>query len=406
MFFNISTESDSAFPNNYNYSSAYVNCDDGWTEYRFDNRVVLSKGYADHYSLHVLANDITLTDTGNYCLIDISDKITVRHNINRGFPLGYKQNTLTNLFKDSDYTTVWINDVVSIHRPWLINIEKISIDTCVPNDVLSIDQVTDHLFNILNQDVVDFYETNRPNLKVWCSGGIDTLLMYSLLYHNNKSFDLIKDEKHSLFKYDPIEKDSTISTDYFYQNSHELLNQYWGYKQMHYWTEPSWLATGSHGDEYFLRGPSIVAMLTAWHDIEFMRYIKPNDYHYYHFSKYKDLWNQSWANRKELQSQYPSRESLNQHIVNILLYDHQFWHLGNTLTWTLFKNINLVKTMLQCPIDQLLTQFTDAKITKSLIEKVDTNLLTALSNQKNINNYENLQKLYDFHEKIPLKSIT
>lgn len=385
MFFNISVDLDSAFPNNYNYGNFYINCDDGWNEYKFDNRLVLAKGYADHYSLAELSFDANLTDTGNYCLIDISDSIVIRHNINRAFPLGYKHNTLTNLFKDSDYTRIWINDAVSVNIPWDVKINKVSIDTSIPTEVLSSEQVISRLFDILNKDITDFFATNQPRLKVWCSGGVDTLLLYSLLHYNNKHFDLIKDEH--------------IEEDYFYQHNHRLLNQYWGYKQIHHWTSPTWFATGSHGDEYFLRGPTAIAMITSWHDIEFMKYIKHSDYHYHHFLRYSDMWAQSWATRRELQETYPTVESLNQQVVNLLLYDHQHWHLGNTLTWTPFKNINLVKTLLQCPVEQLLEQFTDASITKELIERVNSNLLATISQYKNVNNWENLQKLYDFHDK-------
>ena len=393
MFFNIGVELDSSFPNNYHHGNFYINCDNGWQEYKFDNRLVLAKGYADHYSLVRLATDASLTDTGNYCIIDISDSVAIRHNVNRGFPLGYKDNTLTNLFKDSDYTGIWINDSVSVNIPWNVKINKVSVDTSIPAEVLSSDQAIDQLFDILNKDISDFFATNQPSLKVWCSGGVDTLLLYALLHYNNKPFELIKDNH--------------VKEDYFYQHNHQLLNQFWGYKQIHHWTDPTWFATGSHGDEYFLRGPTAIAMITSWHDIEFMKYIKPSDYHYRHFVKYSDLWTQAWANRRELQETYPTVDALNQQIVNLLLYDHQHWHLGNTLTWTPFKNINLAKILLQCPVEQLLDQFTDASITKSLISRVDSNLLATISQYKNVNNCEHLQKLYNFHDKkSPYKSTT
>lgn len=382
MFFNISNVKDSRFPNNYDYGFVVLNCDNGWNLYKFGNRDVWAKGYANHYNLTELASDVNLTDTGNYCLIDISTTVKLRHNINRGFPLNHKTNSLTNLFNDNEYQPIWLDDLVTIHNPWNLHIEKTYIDTTVPDKILSRDQTVESLKKILIDDIGNFYTNNNYYPLLFCTGGVDTALLYSLFHETNSSFELIVDEYID-------------DSDYFWRNNKQFLTQYWGYNQIHYWaTTQTCLATGSHGDEYMLRGPATIATLTAWHDIEFTKCIRPTDYHYWYFTKYQDIWHNSWRTRKELQAKYPTDTLLKQQIINVLLYDHQHWHLGNTLTWTLFKNIELAKTLLQCPIDQLIPQFTDAKITKQMI---NPKLLDSISYYKNLNNQENLVKLMEFH---------
>jgi hypothetical protein len=159
------------------------------------------------------------------------------------------------------------------------------------------------------------------------------------------------------------------------------------------------VATGSCGDEYLLRGPTTIAMLTSWHDINFGEMLQenPESYHYRHFNKYSSLWIDSWNNREKLKSQYPTRESLNQQILNMLVNDHQHWHLGNTLTWTPFNDINLAKILLRCNINELIPQFINGQLSKNIISKIDNRLLSSLSYYKNYNTQENLQKLLDYH---------
>jgi hypothetical protein len=165
---------------------------------------------------------------------------------------------------------------------------------------------------------------------------------------------------------------------------------------MHHWTTPTWLATGGCGDEYFLRGPEVIAMLTAWHDINFGQLLSENTqaYHYHHFNKYQDLWTDSWNNRQILQNLYSTREQLNQHIVDHLLNDHQHWHLGEVTTWTPFKNIKLVKILLQCNIQDLLPQFLDGKISRCIIEHYSPRVLDFVSTYKNYNNKEKLPNFF------------
>lgn len=382
MFFNISNSKDTRFPNNYDCGFVVLNCDHGWNLYEFENRNVWAKGYADHYNLKELAYDTNLIDTGNYCLIDIGKSVKLRHNVNRGFPLRHKKNSLTNLFNDEDYQTIWINDLITIHSPWDFQIEKIQIDTTVPDKILSISQTIESLKSILTNDISNFYTNNNYRPMLFCTGGVDTALFYSLLHETCNPFELIVDQYID-------------ESDYFWNVNKQVLTKNWGYNQIHYWaTTPTCLATGSHGDEYLLRGPTTIAMLASWHDINIIKCIKPTDYHYWHFIKYQDMWDNVWNTRKEIKAKYPTDQMLKQQVVNLLLYDHQHWHLGNTLTWTLFKNIELVKTLLQCPIEQLIPQFTDAKITKQLI---NPELLGTISRYKNLNNQENLEKLIQFH---------
>ena len=386
MFFNITPVIDQRFPYNYSLDFATFNCDAGWQQFNINNHVIFAKGYSDTHLLCELANDFYQagTYTGNFCLIKFSNTVEITHNKNRGFPLRFCQDSVTNLFCGESYQNVWADDNIQIDNNWKIVTNKIQLDTTIQTEYLSTTSALDKIFNILIIDIEKFIRTNSPKLKLFCSGGLDTLLVYSLLTYTNTKFDLVTVDHYQ--------------TDNFTEANKLALEKNWAYKQIHHWQDPSWVATGGCGDEYFLRGPAVISMLSAWHDIDFNNLLtqSTDSYHYRHFSKY-DIWQTDWNERRQLQQKYPTKALLNQQILNVLLNDHQHWHLGNTLTYTPFKNIEIVKILLQCSVEDLLPQFLNGQLTKDLIARVNPAFLDFLSLYKNFNSNQNLPKLINYH---------
>ena len=387
MFFNISPTVDHRFPYNFSLNFATFNCDAGWRKADTTDGIIFAKGYCDTCSIDELLNNFGGAGeySGNFCLVKFTDKVEIAHNKNRGFPLRFSENSVTNLFTDAPYQTVWADDSIQIDLNWKITTNKINLDTVISSDSLSITNAGNKIFNLLVNDIDGFINNNNwSNLKLFCSGGLDTLLLYSLLMYTNTEFDLLTDNHYTIDSFTKI-------------NKSELENN-WAYKQIHHWNQPSCIATGGCGDEYFLRGPTVISMMTAWNNIEFNRLLTESvdSYHYKYFSQY-DIWQTDWNNRELLQQQYPTRELFHQQILNILLNDHQHWHLGNTLTYTPFKNIEIVKILLQCSVEDLLPQFLNGQLSKSLISNVDPALLKSVSKYKNFNNAENISKLIHYN---------
>ena len=387
MFFNISHNIDNRFPCNFEMDFATFNCDRAWQKFDCVDGTIFAKGYCDIRLLQSISMDFEYAYRypGNFSLVRFSDVVEIQHNSNRGFPLRFSKDSVTNLFTGDQYQTVWADESIKIDSNWKITTNKIDLDTAISTEPLTVADATDKIFNLLVNDLVVFASNNDwTTLKLFCSGGLDTLLIYSLLKYTNTKFDLLTTNCYEI--------------DDFINLNQTELEKNWAYKQIHYWKKPSLIATGSCGDEYFLRGPAAISMLAAWHNIEFSKLLAESTdcYHYHHFSKY-DIWQTDWDNREILQQQYPTKELLNQQILNMLLNDHQHWHLGNTLTYTPFKNIEITKILLQCSVEDLLFQFLDGQITKNLIARVDPILLTSLSKYKNVNSDENLSKLIDYN---------
>ena len=236
MFFSISTSSDTRFPNNQQVGKLWINCDNGWHHTALGT---FFKGY-----------------TENYCeIITHAQGIEINHNKHRSFPLWYSDNFVTNLPGQPTLQSAWIDDHVTIDTNGQVSTSKISIDLSVNPVPLSVEQAVQQIKTQLDISAQQLNHHCPDNLKLFCSGGIDTFLLYSILTFHQIKFDIVQDE---YFAADP-----------FTHNNQQALESFWGYKQIHHWLTPTWFATGSCGDEYLLRGPVIIAMLTAWHNIDF-----------------------------------------------------------------------------------------------------------------------------------------
>jgi len=361
MFFSITKIPDIRFPNNYQINNLWINCDNGWIQ----SGTTFYKGYDE-----------------NYCKIIVNDTgAIIKHSTPRSFPLWHQEGIITNI--DSTLSTqAWSDDAVNIDISGKITVAKSNIDLAVPKELLTIHQAQERIRQLLDKKLKQV-----PNkIKLFCSGGLDTLLLYSMFSTQSKiEFELLVDEHYE--------------QDKFTKTNQSELSKFWGYKQIHHWSNPTWIATGSHGDEYFLRGPLIIAMLTAWNNINFSELLanNPDCYHYYHFNKYTKLWKDSWDNRHQLKKEYPTVDLLHRQIINILVNDHQHWHLGNTLTWTPYKDINIAKILLQCDINELIPQFLDGQLSKNLIVDYNPDIINYLSKYKNYNSRENLPNLIKNH---------
>jgi hypothetical protein len=106
---------------------------------------------------------------------------------------------------------------------------------------------------------------------------------------------------------------------------------------------------------------------------------------------------QRMGKQKYFTKKYPTKQHLDRQIIDNLINDHQHWHLGNTITWTPFKNIDLVKILLRCNIVDLIPQFLDGQITKTIIKHYSPKALDFVSKYKNYNSQEHLPAFLVWH---------
>lgn len=384
MFFQIGTSYLDNFSHHYNHNNLVINLDAGWNEIKdHHGNQIFYKGYIDEHLFEKVIFEIADQEEplyfGNFCLIKCFDKgITIKTDRLRSFPIWYDPiKGLTNLTPFGHIC--WSDSFVMITNSLELVESKFSLIGNFNSSNLDLDNVIGQVDNILDKKIQKFAETNQLPIKVFLSGGIDTMLLYSY-------FVKLK-IPHELIGYNHID------FDYFYLKNHDTLSKFWGYKQIHHWKEPCVLVTGAPGDEFTVRSPTTANMMLRAHDLNMVDLLDQykNSLHYTYFNdpKYLKLWQEQRA------ISYQTIKQAIDDCLNLNINDWQHWHLGNTLSYTPLRDIRLFVLIARLNKEQLIEQIMNSVVQKKIIEQNAPQLLDFLSTQKNSNNnMENLTKLF------------
>jgi asparagine synthetase B (glutamine-hydrolysing) len=370
MFFSISHNEDANFNCHWTHNSVTVNTDSGWTQTQLGDKFIVYKGYAESGQLTELLptilNQYVPTLLGNFCVI-VVDHLTVQIKTDRyrGFPLWVEPTKeITNLVPLSN--TVWSNSILESDLQLNITQRKFNVIGNLDSTELSEDEVINQIDAILVKRTADFVKHNTLPIKSFLSGGVDTLLVYSYLKRVDASVNVIE-YLH-------------VDYDHFWRSNSHHLKKFWAYNQIHHWATPTVLASGAPGDEFMLRSPTTATMYlhSQNHDIRELLKNNPTCFHHDHFLKPK---NKQLIDRF-YHATYAERTIWD--ICNNLVNDWQHWHIGNTLTWTLLRDIEITKLLLRLPLESAIGQVLDSTLSKKLIERNIPGATKWLSNQKNI----------------------
>jgi hypothetical protein len=201
-------------------------------------------------------------------------------------------------------------------------------------------------------------------LRVFLTGGVDSMLIYSFLKKYTDDYELVKC--------------SHVDYDYFWLKNSNDVGKFWGYNQIHHWHDPCVLTSGTPGDEFMLRSPSTSDLWLKAHGIQITDLLNDPKWQSCLHAKY---FNKN-SNYSIFQQTSPSPITPWE-LCNIVVNDCQHWHLGNTLMWTPLRDLEIFKLMLQLPIDAAITQIMDSKLSKQLIMQNSDGLVNLLNSSKN-----------------------
>ena len=362
MFFSISLNQCNNFAKHWQVDNIHVDTDNGWESQDINGQLFIYKGYTDQGTLDQQLTSADHLTLGNFCIIVVDralKKIRIVADRYRSFPIyfenGHQVNNLVPLA-----ATVWTDSILELDFELTATEHKVDVIGTLDSTEISYESALDQIHKILVDKTQQFLNSNTLPLKVYLSGGVDTLLVYSYLVNAGAVFELVD--------YDHIEHD------YFWRENDHLIKQNWGYKQLHHWREPCVLASGTPGDEFMLRSPTTANMYLSRHNTSIPQLLeqRPDCLHYSYFRKYMDLFEQQ---NKQDTSDWA--------ICNILLNDWQHWHLGNTLTWTPLRDLEIIKILLRLPVPHAINQIMDSEFSRCLIERNVTGATRLISDQKN-----------------------
>ena len=375
MFFKITSQKLDKFPFNHQLNETHwLNCDAGWTDVETKYGVAYIKGYCHERAFDVdfaeeLFEDTEPRFTGNFLavLARSSGAIDITNDSTRATRLWRDAASVGNI-DIADGINVWATNTVTItatemvERTW-DNITPHNVPACNFNDAL------DQIDNILTEKFTWLKDTAK-NIKIFYTGGIDTLLCISYLRKLGIQHELVTSEHYDYDK--------------FTCNFDKDIKNHWGYRQMHHWCEPTYLVSGACGDEFFLRGPATANLILSHFGINILQLLTPNHYHYHSFRDQEklDIYTQQ-RHDPEIQKMLSNKKEVSDYIVGMCMNDHQHWHLGNTLTFTPFKDTRILAILLEMEKNEIVQSILDARIQRELIRRNNANLLQYLDQYKN-----------------------
>ena len=360
MFFHIADQHQENYPCHWHMGSFRVSTDSGWQLRQIGTAQVLYKGYADAAPVENLLLDIVLQTIpqilGNFCAIVLADDaLTIQTDRYRSFPIYINDHSVNNLIPTEH--TAWTDSLITVHSDLSVTENKFNVIGHAWLPTSTVDQID----QLLTDKIKRFAEHNQLPLRVFLSGGVDTLLLYSYI----RRLDI------------PHEMTWNLHTDldeFYLANSYDI-KKHWGYCQIHHWQQSCVLASGAPGDEFMLRSPTTANQYLLKNGTSIPRLLANNldCLHHTYFTKHLDLFRgQQAATAPEL--------------CNTVVNDWQHWHLGNTLTWTPFRDLELFKLFLALPYEQAVAQIMNSAVSCELIERNVPGLTRVLSDQKNTGN--------------------
>lgn len=360
MFFHIADQPQENYSHHWKLGSFYVSTDSGWQLQQIGTAQVLYKGYADAAPVEDRLLDLVLQTTphilGNFCaMVLINDTLTIQTDRYRSFPIYINDHSVNNLIPAQ--RTAWTDSLITVHADISVTENKFDL---IGNTAVTTSTV-DQIDQLLTEKIQKFQSHNQLPLRVFLSGGVDTLLLYSYIRRLDIPHEMVWNLHTDL--------------DYFYLSNSTDIKRHWGYQQIHHWCEPCVLVSGTPGDEFMLRSPTTANQYLLKHGTSIPRLLatNPDCLHHTYFSKHAELFeSQQSASAPEL--------------CNTVVNDWQHWHLGNTLTWTPLRDLELFKLFLSLPYEKAVAQIMNSAVSCELIERNVPGLTQVLSNQKNTGN--------------------
>lgn len=385
MFFSISEIKDGNFPNSYEFGKIIVSTDDGWKIIRNKDKTILYKGYCDNLLIeHNLERSDLKRFTGSFCVLTYdheSGDIDVATDLYRGFLMWHSKSKYVSNLYNVGYP-IWVDSDIIVSQSLNITETKKDLIGSFDTATLQTNALIDWIYDRLLEKTREFVSNNRLPIKVFLSGGVDSMLVYSFIKQATDDYEL-------LFC-------NHIDYDHFWcNNHHRLQSQFWGYKQIHHYTKPCVLASGAPGDEFMFRNPEMSYWWLKYNKINLFDVLE-NDSLYSQSEYFKKK-----ISKEKLDNQFETYgfEDMNQiefntFLCNMVLNDAQHWHIGNTITFTPLRDLEMFKKFLLLSPEDAIRQIVGSEISLKMIEHNDSDLLEYLSNEKNTGNVRsNIYKL-------------
>ena len=318
--------------------------DDGWEHTQKTDCKIWFKGYSTECRIENSTYSIIngYKPKGIWCVISlVNGEYKVYHADFCTFPF----NGHTNLYSDNKFLNATANLI---------------------EDINSMEVVVNHIISILIETCVGYHTYNTDTLNIWCTGGLDSVLLLAVCERANIPYNLYVDKSHS-----------SISAEYNSTLTKHIIAEFANYAFMSRFTDKTVLGTGYGGDSTFCRHPEQIKILTNSLGLSVRDVVKPNHYIYPFLKRL------SFDDTVNKMLTYETEEEIKKRILYGITQWFTVWHLDNTITFNPLMDIDLAKIVLTLPIQELIDASLDGLIQKEAIKKCKPELMCLLDTQKN-----------------------
>lgn len=328
--------------------------DDGWSY----QHGVWYKGYSTDCILKESLPDIIdgYQPAGKWCVINDGE---IYHPILRGFPVYASGSNKTNL-KLSDYEPVVYPSVLP-----------------KSGDVLSLDEVSTMIEDILIENTENFYSLNSPvNMTALFSAGLDTLTAWTIIDKITKNY--------TLSIHVPQAGETTLlqwlGTEREYQSKliDKVSADYWGYHHSCFYKKENWNITGYYAEVYTYRDGEAINAIANYHGKRIDKLANETDYLYWFLKRPNIV-----EKYKDSMLEFADDEDLKKFLWSTIWYDHQMWHLDNNLMFSPFADIRIPELVNRMSVEDITHNCLTGQIQRNIVERFRPDLLSLLSDYKN-----------------------
>ena len=292
--------------------------------------------------------------SSSWCKIFFDPIFRIETNKLRDFPIYYDKDTISN-FKKLD-NNVPVDGIIELDKEINVTYQE-NFYPRISTKLISFRDCHNILFDALIENVGTFASNNKDTVYIPAQGGIDTLTVRSV-------FDFLN------IKYETF--DLPASPPASSQLGSALSENHWGFTQVKE-ENNSVIVTGFYGDEWILRNPYYAHVLLSQRDVDITKEFDKIE------NSYMKNYFEGYRNKCSKKSDVSTEELITQ-ICN----DFQIWHLHDTKFFSPLKHISLLD-LLTADTQTIIDQVTDAKLSKSIIERCNPDLLKLIDGSKNQN---------------------
>lgn len=329
--------------------------DEGWNQ--IDN--IWYKGYSTDCVLSESLHDIVngYQPAGKWCVIQ-NEKIY--HPALRGFPL---YDGITNIkFEGSSVT--------SYNHPVTPSV----------NDVISMDEASTIIGDILLENTINFYKYNNiGEMNVLYSAGLDTLTSWAVIdnYTKNYTLNIHVPTVHD----DTFNKRMGRIREYESDLIDKTSTDYWGYSISSVYKDVNWYVTGYYAETFHFRDGEAINAIANYHGKPIYKLASKDEYLYWFLNRPSII-----EKYKNIMLKFADSNALKEFLYSTVHFDHQMWHMDNNMTFNPFFDVRIPNTMMRLSIEDITKNCTTGIVQRKIVERFNPQLLTLLSDYKNAKN--------------------